>query len=247
MNEFGKKQLLWAEIVGYVESFPGKFAKNISNPYYPISINYSGISHTIFGSFNFINLSDLSLEDMKSIYSDLKEGSIFKLREVTKAQHFKVHIQDGAQHHFSSISQLVVFYKQGKITNMFINNDDVGHLLNFCQSLRMLPSNPLDTNIHQATVQISQESVQIPFNLNSYVSVKLTEKGLEVFAAHKWKSQFDTSVTIKDIKRDHVSEDGYTKIQMWELANIFGDHIKGMHIPEEAVFADMNVLLEVRE
>ena len=53
-------------------------------------------------------------------------------------------------------------------------------------------------------------------NLNRYVKVKLTDYGLGI---HKYTKLYDPQTYRPPI----IDEQGYTKFQLWDLMNIFGD------------------------
>ena len=58
----------------------------------------------------------------------------------------------------------------------------------------------------------------IPFNVNQYVRVRLTDTGRKVHAEHYQRhvgNVFPYQPPVEDA-------DGWSKWQMWELANIFG-------------------------
>lgn len=58
------------------------------------------------------------------------------------------------------------------------------------------------------------------FNINDYVKVKLTEHGKKILKE-------------KDINNS-VDENGYTKFQLWDIMNIFGEYcILGCDVPFE--------------
>ena len=50
-------------------------------------------------------------------------------------------------------------------------------------------------------------------NLNDYIKVKLTEKGINILRK-KYGSKFPIN----------IDDEGYTKFQMWDFARIFGEH-----------------------
>lgn len=56
-------------------------------------------------------------------------------------------------------------------------------------------------------------------NLNNYVYVKLTEKGFRVHEV-KEKEYYNRD----DYRPPEVDENGYSKFQLWDFMNIFGDH-----------------------
>lgn len=63
----------------------------------------------------------------------------------------------------------------------------------------------------------------INININDNIKVRLTEHGLRIHFDHYHKylgDKFPISNCLPD--RD---EKGYTKYQLWEFANIFGEHL----------------------
>lgn len=73
------------------------------------------------------------------------------------------------------------------------------------------------------------------FNVNSWVKVKLTEKGVE-----ELKRQHDELremlPKLGEFKEPNVDEDGYTKFQMHDLMNRFGRMVQpGLNPPFEVV------------
>lgn len=80
----------------------------------------------------------------------------------------------------------------------------------------------------------------IKININSYVKVKLTERGKEIF-----KKQFD-HLPASYKKRHNPSEfepavdaNGYTKFQLCALMNLYGEYL-APGAPK--VFKDMNIV-----
>lgn len=71
---------------------------------------------------------------------------------------------------------------------------------------------------------------ELEFNANQYVKVKLTEHGLRVM--RDWYGDRVYNMAEKD-------EHGYTKVQMWHIMHIFGEH---MTLGAKPVF-DMNMIL----
>lgn len=63
----------------------------------------------------------------------------------------------------------------------------------------------------------------IAFNINQHVKVKINERGFEY-----WKQQDDAILPVQHQKaiehyRNKADRDGYVKMQMHHLMNIFGD------------------------
>ena len=67
---------------------------------------------------------------------------------------------------------------------------------------------------------------EIKFNINHNVKVRLTNHGISVWAenCNKYSRNPLTAESILELK-DRVDKDGYTKFQMHELMDIFGDKI----------------------
>lgn len=51
-------------------------------------------------------------------------------------------------------------------------------------------------------------------NLNNYIKVKLTEKGIDIL-----KQRYGTDYPI------NIDDEGYIEFQMWDFARLFGEHI----------------------
>jgi hypothetical protein len=67
--------------------------------------------------------------------------------------------------------------------------------------------------------------MELKFNLNDWVKVKLTDKGKNIYY-----HQFDAinQTYEKQIIKPHypeLTEDGYYKTQLWCLMNLFGEHL----------------------
>ena len=58
----------------------------------------------------------------------------------------------------------------------------------------------------------------IPFNINSYVRIKLTDKGKEVLKK-KWKTSY--LVLYENARK----EEGWFEFQMWNFMEIFGSEM----------------------
>lgn len=58
----------------------------------------------------------------------------------------------------------------------------------------------------------------IPFNINNYVSVRLTEEGLDQY--HRHFQLFGVSV-----EEPLTDSDGWSRFLLWELMSIFGERM----------------------
>ena len=67
-------------------------------------------------------------------------------------------------------------------------------------------------------------------NLNNYIKVKLTEKGIDIL-----KQRYGTDYPID------IDDEGYTKFQMWDFARLFGEHM-GMGF---CLVCQTNVIVQV--
>ena len=80
----------------------------------------------------------------------------------------------------------------------------------------------------------------IKYNINYYVSVKLTEHGYKI---HKefWEDIYK-QCNMK-YQKPVCDENGYVKFQMWDLMRVFGKHIgSGVELPFETdVFLDEKI------
>jgi len=78
---------------------------------------------------------------------------------------------------------------------------------------------------------MNSTSVYRPFNLNSYVKIKITPLGQSI------REKFYASYGIKARPLDKDSE-GFTKMQLWQVMQIFGEH---MHFgrPEQPISCDI--------
>lgn len=69
-------------------------------------------------------------------------------------------------------------------------------------------------------------------NLNNYIKVKLTEKGIDIL---KQRYGIDYPINIDD--------EGYTEFQMWDFARLFGEHI---NMVSEMV-CQTNIMIQVSD
>lgn len=69
-------------------------------------------------------------------------------------------------------------------------------------------------------------------NLNNYIKVKLTEKGIEIL-----KQRYGTDYAI------NIDDEGYTKFQMWDFARLFGEN---MNMVSEMV-CQTNIMIQVND
>lgn len=69
------------------------------------------------------------------------------------------------------------------------------------------------------------------FNINNYVKVKLTKKGVELLrkeqeAREEELRNYRLSASLDlSLLTPKADDDGYTKFQLWDLMAIFGPHI----------------------
>ena len=61
------------------------------------------------------------------------------------------------------------------------------------------------------------------FNINDFIKVKLTEHGYNAHVLH-YKKYLGENFNNKYFL-PMVDEDGFTKYQLWEFINIFGEHM----------------------
>lgn len=78
------------------------------------------------------------------------------------------------------------------------------------------------------------------FNINSYVKVKLTEDGQQ--AVVSFNKEIDESSDEKQTmtRANNVDEDGYIKLQLWELMRVFGQHCS---VDANNLFKDNNLYI----
>lgn len=77
-------------------------------------------------------------------------------------------------------------------------------------------------------------------NINSYVKVKLTEDGQQ--AVVSFNKDIDESSDEKQTmtRANNVDEDGYIKLQLWELMRVFGKHCS---VDANNLFEDNNLYI----
>lgn len=69
------------------------------------------------------------------------------------------------------------------------------------------------------------------FNINSDVNIKLTDAGIVILKSrheNMLKKYADNPAVLKrlgEFKTPEVDENGYTRMQMWEVMNIFGKYM----------------------
>ncbi|QDV86931.1 hypothetical protein [Planctomycetes bacterium TBK1r] len=81
----------------------------------------------------------------------------------------------------------------------------------------------------------------VPFNLNDYVYVRLTEHGRQVH--REWfESVMSGNLWDAGYTKPVEDDDGWSKWQMWSLINVFGNHV---YMGAKPCF-DMNVKLCVK-
>ena len=69
-------------------------------------------------------------------------------------------------------------------------------------------------------------------NLNNYIKVKLTEKGIDIL-----KQRYGTDYPI------NIDNEGYTKFQMWDFARLFGEHMSMVF----CLVCQTNIMVQVEE
>jgi len=74
---------------------------------------------------------------------------------------------------------------------------------------------------HVDMLNASLEKREVAFNINEYVKVKLTARGLKIHKSEYTRFMPSDWVYVKP----SVDENGYSKFQMWNLMSIFGEHI----------------------
>jgi hypothetical protein len=67
--------------------------------------------------------------------------------------------------------------------------------------------------------------MKISININGYVLIKPNEEGFKIW--HEYYQGY-TDKTIEDYKKG-VDEDGYVRMQLWEVMKIFGEHLSMAH------------------
>lgn len=78
----------------------------------------------------------------------------------------------------------------------------------------------------------------VSFNVNSYVYVKLTQKGLDILKKeHEELMSFYGALAQRDFLPPNTNSDGYSKFQLWSLMATFGgDCFNGCVVPFETTF-----------
>jgi len=74
------------------------------------------------------------------------------------------------------------------------------------------------------------------FNVNEYVRVKLTPKGIQILknAQEARQKQFPAVRTFETFRMPEVDSEGYTKYQLWDLMDTFGNFVgPGLELPFE--------------
>ncbi len=85
---------------------------------------------------------------------------------------------------------------------------------------------------------------EIRFNLNDFIKVKLSKSGEEIYS-HRYDeiNEFmGECIVPKPPKKD---ENGYTRFQLWDFMNLYGEH---SHMGfSNQVLETMDILLETEE
>lgn len=79
----------------------------------------------------------------------------------------------------------------------------------------------------------------VSFNINSYVYVKLTKKGLDILKKEHddLKYFYGDKGSLPDFEPPAANSDGYSKFQLWSLMATFGgDCFNGCDVPFETTF-----------
>ena len=63
------------------------------------------------------------------------------------------------------------------------------------------------------------------FNINDYIKVKLTGLGVSIHTEHYLKYLKDCHMFRYAELTPYVDSEGYTKYQLWEFMNIFGEYM----------------------
>lgn len=83
------------------------------------------------------------------------------------------------------------------------------------------------------------------FNINDWIKVKLTDKGKEIL--HNYWNRI--CLAVPQLKPDpsyfatHTDADGYTRFQLWEFMQIFGEHLRlgsPLYIENNEMFFEMS-------
>ena len=69
-------------------------------------------------------------------------------------------------------------------------------------------------------------------NLNNYIKVKLTEKGIDIL-----KQRYGTDYPIS------IDDEGYTEFQMWDFTRLFGEHISMV----SEMVCQTNIMVQVND
>ena len=82
--------------------------------------------------------------------------------------------------------------------------------------------------------------MQVKININDYVKVRLKEQGFCIHRQHYDNIWFGR-IPPYPYKPPMVDKDGYSKFPLWELMQLFGEHLSlGMEVPfdTEIVFGE---------
>ena len=84
---------------------------------------------------------------------------------------------------------------------------------------------------------MNSKEIMIKFNINDHVKVKLTDLGKDIYL-HQYdrinKVYSNYSKTILTPSNPKVDKDGYTDFQLWELMQLYGQHLHmGTKLPFE--------------
>lgn len=77
----------------------------------------------------------------------------------------------------------------------------------------------MDYDAFESAFMSATDQKSIPFNINNYVSVKLTKEGGE-----QWYRHHERFGIIGD--GPEIDENGWMRIQLWELMQIFGSELR---------------------
>lgn len=74
------------------------------------------------------------------------------------------------------------------------------------------------------------------FNVNNYVRIKLTDYGKEILRKRFDEMHEKFPKAFKKFRTPKEDADGWSKWQMWDLMNTFGDYVSlGMEVPFDTV------------
>ena len=76
-------------------------------------------------------------------------------------------------------------------------------------------------------------------NFNDIIKVKLTDHGKDIYY-HRFDNLIETGVNLTP-KMPEVDTDGYTKFQLWEFIQLYGQYI-GMALPN--VIEPIDIVIE---